>query len=138
MLEILTRITEGQGEDGDIDQLVRLGEMIQEGSLCGLGQTAPNPVLSTIRYFRDEYEAHITDKRCPANVCEALMAFTIDPELCTTCGLCKKACPVAAITGEKDVVHVIDQDKCIKCGICRETCPFDAVITGQPQTVGGE
>ena len=137
MLEILTRITEGQGEDGDIDQLVRLGEMIQEGSLCGLGQTAPNPVLSTIRYFRDEYEAHIIDKRCPANVCEALMAFTIAPELCKACGLCKKACPVAAITGEKDVVHVIDQDTCIKCGICRESCPFDAVIAGQPQTVGG-
>jgi len=130
MLEILTRITEGQGELEDIDRLVKLGEMIKEASLCGLGQTAPNPVLSTIRYFRDEYVAHVADRNCPAGVCKALSTFVIDTEACKACGLCVKACPVDAITdGVKKVPAVIDQDKCTSCGICRDTCKFDAVTT---------
>ena len=128
MLEILTRITEGRGEIEDIDRLDRLGKMIQEASLCGLGQTAPNPVLSTIRHFRAEYEAHIVEKRCPAGACKALIHYRIDPEKCTGCGACLKPCPVAAISGEKKKTHVIDREKCIKCGICRDRCKFDAVV----------
>jgi len=129
MLEILTRITQGEGEPADIDRLVELGEMIQESSLCGLGQTAPNPVLSTIRYFRDEYVAHVVDGRCPAGVCKPLTTFVIDAEACTACGLCRKACPVEAIRGEKKVPHEIDQDTCTACGACRDVCKFDAVGT---------
>ncbi len=128
MLEVLTRITEGRGGDGDIEYLLELGEQVKESSLCGLGQTAPNPVLSTIRYFRDEYEAHIRDKRCPAHVCKELIQYSIDPEACTGCGRCLRACPVETISGAKKEPHVIDQDKCIKCGSCYEVCKFDAVI----------
>jgi ferredoxin len=128
MLEILTRITEGHGELEDIDRLDRLGKMIQETSLCGLGQTAPNPVLSTIRHFRAEYEAHIVEKRCPAAACKALIHYRIDLDKCTGCGACLKPCPVAAISGEKKKTHVIDREKCIKCGICRDRCKFDAVL----------
>ena len=98
-----------------------------EASLCALGGTAPNPVLSTIRYFRDEYEAHIEEKRCPAAVCKALIQYTIEAELCTACGRCRKACPSSAISGAKKVPHEIDQEKCIKCGMCIEACKFDAV-----------
>jgi len=127
MLEILTRITEGRGELEDIDRLVELGEMIREASLCGLGQTAPNPVLSTIRYFRDEYEAHIQRKKCPAGVCKALVRFAIDPETCKGCGLCKRDCPTDAISGEKKEPHTIDVAACVQCGVCYDTCPFDAI-----------
>ena len=128
MLEILTRITEGHGELADIDRLVQLGQMIAETSLCGLGQTAPNPVLSTIRYFRHEYEAHIIEKRCPAGVCKDRISYRIIPENCTGCGACRRNCPTEAITGEKKMPHVIDQNKCVKCGVCMTKCKFDAVL----------
>jgi NADH-quinone oxidoreductase subunit F len=128
MLDILTDITEGNGKEGDIELLVELGEVIQQTSLCALGGTAPNPVLSTIRYFRSEYEAHIREKRCPAGVCKSLITFTIDPEKCTGCRLCAKNCPQQAITGKKKEPHEIDQEKCIKCGLCRDYCKFDAVV----------
>ena len=124
---ILERITEGNGKEEDLKTIEWMGKAIIDGSLCGLGKTAPNPVLSTLRYFRDEYEAHIKEKRCPAGVCKALITYTIDPELCTGCMVCAKICPVEAATGEKKEVHTIDQDKCIKCGACFESCKFDAV-----------
>jgi len=129
MLNILQRITKGEGEQGDIDQLLRLANTVKSGSLCGLGQTAPNPVLTTIRYFRNEYEDHINNKRCPALVCKELISFYIHPDKCRGCGMCFKNCPVAAIAGGKKMVHVIDQGKCIKCGTCFEVCPkrFSAV-----------
>ncbi|MBW1971267.1 MAG: NADH-quinone oxidoreductase subunit NuoF [Deltaproteobacteria bacterium] len=127
MYEILTDITEGRGKEGDIELLEELGWVVANASLCGLGQTAPNPVLSTIRYFRDEYEAHIKEKRCPAKVCKALIRYEIDQEKCTGCGRCRINCPVEAISGEKKKPHIIDQEKCIKCGICHEVCKFDAV-----------
>jgi len=128
MLEILTRITEGKGQATDIDTLERLAEDVKETSLCALGKTAPNPVLSTLRYFRDEYEAHIKDGRCPAHSCTALLSFRIDPEACTGCGACRRACPQDAISGEKKEPHTIDRDLCGKCGICFEKCRFDAVV----------
>jgi len=101
--------------------------MVKEMSLCGLGQTAPNPVLTTLRYFREEYEAHIRDKKCPAMVCKALISYVIDPEKCRKCGLCAKNCPVNCIAGDRNTPYVIDQEKCIKCGTCLEVCPFQAV-----------
>ena len=123
MLDMLVDITEGKGRPEDIDLLVELGEAIKKGALCGLGQTAPNPVLTTIRYFRDEYEAHINDKRCPALVCKALISYRIDKDKCKGCTICAKSCPTDAITGEKKQAHVIDQSKCIRCGMCLEKCP---------------
>jgi NADH:ubiquinone oxidoreductase subunit F (NADH-binding)/(2Fe-2S) ferredoxin/Pyruvate/2-oxoacid:ferredoxin oxidoreductase delta subunit len=130
MLEILNRITRGQGELEDIDRLVKLGEMIKESSLCGLGQTAPNPVLSTIRYFRDEYVAHVADGNCPAGVCKALTTFVVKAEVCKACGMCVKDCPVNAIAdGVKKVPAAIDQSICTSCGVCRDTCKFDAITT---------
>ncbi|MTI66327.1 MAG: NADH-quinone oxidoreductase subunit NuoF [Firmicutes bacterium] len=128
MLEILERITSGNGEAEDIDKLERLAENIKSSALCGLGQTAPNPVLSTLKYFRDEYEAHVNEKTCPAGTCKDLVSYSIDPEACKGCTLCAKACPVDAISGERKEAHVIDQDKCIKCGACEEKCPFGAVV----------
>ncbi|MBW1714678.1 MAG: 4Fe-4S binding protein [Deltaproteobacteria bacterium] len=127
MYEVLDAITQGEGKEGDIELLEELSWIVAEGSLCALGQTAPNPVLSTIRYFRDEYEAHIKGKHCPAGVCKALITYSIDEEACTGCGACKKACPVEAIMGEKKELHKIDPDKCIRCGACIAVCNFDAV-----------
>jgi len=121
-------ITRGYGEEGDIELLEELCQSVKIGSLCGLGQTAPNPVLTTIKYFRDEYEAHIRDKTCPAGVCKALILFEIIPEPCTGCTLCARYCPVEAISGEKGGVHVIDESICIRCGVCRDVCNFDAVV----------
>ena len=128
MLDILTDITEGRGKKKDIELLEELGDVIKEASLCGLGGTAPNPVLSTIRYFRDEYKAHVIDKRCPAGVCKALITFTVDAVKCTGCRVCARECPQGAISGEKKEVHLIDQGKCIKCGLCRDLCKFDAIL----------
>lgn len=127
MHRILTRITEGKGEEGDIDLLRHLAESIKDASLCQLGGTAPNPVLTTLRYFENEYEAHIRDKKCPAGVCVELIHYFIDPETCTGCGACAKRCPNEAISGEKKQPHRIDPAKCIKCGVCKETCKFEAV-----------
>ncbi|MHC4738974.1 MAG: NADH-ubiquinone oxidoreductase-F iron-sulfur binding region domain-containing protein [Planctomycetota bacterium] len=129
MLDILEDITNGKGRGTDIDLLIELAESVKTGALCGLGQTAPNPVLTTIRYFRDEYEMHINEKRCSAKVCRALISYRILPDKCKGCGLCLKSCPVEAITGERKQEHVIDQSKCINCGGCFEVCPpkFGAV-----------
>jgi NADH-quinone oxidoreductase subunit F len=136
MLDILKDIVSGNGRKGDIELLLELGEAVKNGSLCALGGTAPNPVLTTIRYFRDEYEAHINEKRCPALSCKALIAYYIDAAKCVGCGICARACPVTAIKGGKRMVHVIDQGKCTKCGTCRDVCPakFGAVakISGKP------
>jgi NADH-quinone oxidoreductase subunit F len=127
MLEILTRITEGEGKEGDIEKLEELSIQIKDGSLCGLGQTAPNPVLTTIKYFRDEYEAHIRDKKCPALNCKKLLTYEIIPEKCTGCMVCKKGCPTQAIEGERKAVHFIHQNLCIKCGDCYSKCKFDSI-----------
>lgn len=127
MLEILERITEGRGEEGDIEKLEALAHNIKLTALCGLGQTAPNPVLSTIQCFRDEYEAHIKEKRCPAGHCQKLLRYTIDEAACRGCSLCAKVCPADAITGKVKEPYVIDQSKCIKCGACIEKCRFNAI-----------
>jgi len=136
MLDILEDIVSGNGREGDIDLLLELGDAVKNGSLCALGGTAPNPVLTTIRYFREEYEAHINDKSCPALACKALVSYYIDAEKCQGCGICARACPAEAIKGGKRLVHVIDQDKCIKCGSCFDACPakFQAVVksSGKP------
>jgi NADH:ubiquinone oxidoreductase subunit F (NADH-binding) len=130
LLEILNRITDGRGRPGDIDLLITLSEDVKAGSLCGLGQTAPNPVLSTIKYFRDEYEAHIHDKRCPAGVCKNLLTYTVIEEFCKGCTMCARVCPASAIVGEKKQPHRIIQEICIKCGACFETCKFKAIKKG--------
>jgi len=127
MLEILNRITQGEGKEEDIELLEELSEVVKSTSLCALGGTAPNPVLTTIRYFRDEYEAHIKDKKCPARVCRDLITYTIDQEKCTGCTRCARECPQEAIVGERRKPHRILQEKCVKCGICYETCKFDAI-----------
>jgi NADH-quinone oxidoreductase subunit F len=127
MDEILTRIVNGEGKEGDVELLEELCISIKDGALCGLGQTAPNPVLTTIRYFRDEYDAHIREKRCPAAQCAALLHYSIDAEKCTGCGRCAKNCPAKAITGEKKKPHEIDPNLCIRCDQCRKNCKFDAI-----------
>jgi NADH-quinone oxidoreductase subunit F len=127
MLEILQRITEGDGEIGDLEKLQELAPMVKDSSLCGLGQTAPNPVLTTLRYFLDEYKAHIEEKRCPAGVCKALICYQIDPEACKGCGVCLRACPQQAIQGKAKEPHTIDDARCIKCGVCYNECKFHAV-----------
>ncbi len=127
MLEILIRITKGEGEKEDIVMLQRLGENIKKTSLCGLGQTAPNPVLSTLRYFKNEYQAHINDKKCPAGVCRELISYIINPDLCNGCTLCVLSCPVEAITGNKKEVHFIDDNKCTRCGVCVTKCKKEAI-----------
>ena len=127
MLEILTKITKGQADMADLDKLEELCYYVKNNSLCGLGQTAPNPVLSTLRYFRDEYEAHIKEKRCPAGVCKALLSYNIDRDKCRGCTLCARTCPAGAIIGSVKNPHIIDQNKCIKCGACMEKCKFGAI-----------
>lgn len=127
LLEILDKISNGKGEEGDIEFLEELGQAIKDASLCGLGQTLPNPVLSTLRHFRDEYEQHIKYKKCPAGVCKALIQYFIDKEKCTGCMLCAKNCPQDAISGKRKEPHTIDQDKCIKCNMCYEVCKFNAI-----------
>jgi NADH-quinone oxidoreductase subunit F len=128
MLEILDRITNGKGEQGDLEKLEELASQIKDNSLCGLGQTAPNPVLTTIRYFRDEYEAHITHKKCPAKVCRPLLTYKVDETKCTGCMVCLKNCPVKAITGERKQPHIIDQDLCTQCGVCFSKCKFESIL----------
>jgi NADH-quinone oxidoreductase subunit F len=136
MLKILSNITKGKGREGDIELLEELAEVTRDASLCALGRSAPNPVLSTIRYFRDEYEAHIKEKRCPAYFCKGLISYYIDPKKCQACMICLRQCPAGAIVGDKKQIHVIDQEKCTKCGTCFEVCPprFGAVkkISGEP------
>jgi len=136
MLKILTNLTEGKGKEGDIELLEELAEVLKEAALCALGQSAPNPFLSTLQYFRDEYEAHIKEKRCPALSCRELISFHIDPARCRACMICGRKCPSEAITGGKNQIHVIDQEKCTKCGTCLEVCPprFGAVrkLSGDP------
>ena len=127
MLEILTRITEGNGVEEDIEKLLRLAETVKMTSLCGLGQAAPNPVVSTIKHFREEYEAHIREKRCPSGACRKLVTYTIDPDKCVGCTACARKCPAECISGERKQSHVIDQERCIRCGRCFEVCTFDAV-----------
>lgn len=128
MHEILVKITEGKGTLEDLDKLEILAKNIKESSLCGLGQSAPNPVLSTMKYFRDEYVAHVVDKKCPAGVCKSMVQYLIYQDVCKRCSICKKNCPTGAISGDKDTPFVIDQDKCVKCGICMEKCPFKAIL----------
>lgn len=128
LLEILTRITEGEGKEGDIELLQDLAEDVRDSSLCGLGMSAPNPVLSTIKYFRHEYEAHIKQKKCPAKVCNKLLTFFIREDMCVGCGMCMRACPVDAVTGEKKQPHKIDNEVCIQCGSCFDACKFSAVL----------
>ena len=130
MLEILEKITHGQATMEDLDKLEDLAKYIKENSACGLGQTAPNPVLSTLRYFRDEYVAHVVDKKCPAGVCKALLSYSIDPEKCRGCTACARKCPADAISGAVKKPHTIDTKKCIKCGVCMSTCRFGAVVKG--------
>ena len=127
MLEILEKITNGTGTLEDIDRLEKLCNMVKQSALCGLGQTAPNPILSTLRYFRDEYVAHVVDKKCPAGVCKGLVSYSIDPVKCRGCGICAKQCPVDAISGERKLPYKIDTEKCIKCGACEAKCPFKAI-----------
>ena len=142
MLDILENICNGRGRLEDIDLLLELSEAVKAGSLCGLGQTAPNPVLTTIRYFREEYEAHINEQRCPALACTELVSHYILPDKCQGCGICLRECPSEAISGGKKMVHVIDQSKCSKCGICLDVCPrrFSAVakVSGEKVTVLAE
>jgi len=127
MLEVLNRIADGEGKEGDIELLEELAEGVKRASLCGLGQTAPNPILTTLKYFRDEYEAHIYDKKCPAKKCQALITYEIILEKCPGCGICTKYCSQDAITGIRKEPHVINPDKCIRCGLCMSVCRLGAI-----------
>ena len=128
MLEILTKITEGKGTMADLEELEELAQIVKNNSICGLGQTSANPIVSTMKQFREEYLAHIVDKKCPAHVCKSLMQYVIDPEACKKCSICAKNCPVNAISGVPGKVpYVIDQEKCIKCGLCMSNCRFGAI-----------
>jgi ferredoxin len=127
MLEILTDLTDGKGHKGDIERLEEIAETMKDASLCGLGKTAANPVLSTIKYFRSEYEAHLNDKTCPSGICPALTSFEIQKDKCKSCGLCKKSCPVQAVSGEKKKPYIINHKNCKNCGSCRNACPFGVV-----------
>ena len=133
MLEALSRICDGEGTPQDLDRLIALGEKIKEYSLCGLGKTAPNPVLTTAAYFRDEYDAHILESACPARVCKPLLRYVVDPESCKDCKLCVKECPAEAISQGSGPYQTIDPVLCVKCGRCREACPFAAIeiVTGK-------
>ena len=137
MLTILENICSGNGQPQDINLLLELGKSIKAGSLCGLGQTAPNPVMTTIGYFRDEYEEHINEQRCQAKVCQKLISYYILPDKCTGCGICLRECPSEAILGGKKLVHIIDQSKCTKCDTCLVVCPtrFSAVVKVSGETV---
>ncbi len=135
MYDILERITEGKGQPDDLDTLKEMSETIKETSLCGLGQTGPNPVITTIQYFEEEYFAHINEKRCPATVCVPLVSYYIIPELCKGCTICMKQCPVNAIAGRGGLIHVIDQEACISCGTCMEVCPFDSIVKLSGETI---
>ena len=128
MYDILEKITNGNGELSDIDDLYELAEGIQSSALCGLGQTSPNPILSTLQYFKDEYIAHVVEKRCPAGVCKSLLRYRIIADKCRGCSLCARHCPTNCISGEIKKPYVIDESKCIKCGVCMEKCKFDAVV----------
>ena len=127
MLEIVERIVGGQGRPEDLNLLEELADTVQNTALCGLGKTAANPVTSTLRYFRDEYEAHVSEKRCPARVCQKMKRFEIDAAQCKGCTKCARSCPVGAISGTVKAPHLIDDGKCIRCGACMENCPFGAI-----------
>lgn len=138
MLEILERICAGHGRPSDLDKLKDLGESIKQASLCGLGQTAPNPVLTTMRYFEAEYKAHIEQKCCPARVCKALIRYDIDAAKCTGCTLCRRRCPTGAVEGHNRKPHRITQEKCVRCGVCCDVCNFDAVVVSSAGRAGGQ
>jgi NADP-reducing hydrogenase subunit HndC len=131
MLEILERITQGKGELEDLDKLEILAKNIKAASLCGLGQSSPQPVLSTLRYFRNEYEAHVIEKKCPAGVCKSMIHYIVNNDICKRCGICARNCPVDCISGDKNTEYVIDQEKCIKCGLCMQKCPFKAIFKNE-------
>ena len=128
LYKMISNICDGKGKDGDLEIIEELGYAVMEGSMCALGGSAANPVLSTLKYFRDEYKAHIKEKRCPAGVCKALITYSIDPDKCKACMLCVKNCPQGAITGEKKKPQTINQEECIKCGLCYDVCKFGAVL----------